>query len=158
MTRIPSLTVFITAMFVTLWLQGDQAAAQNDVNGPRSDQSKGKSSIIDGKGDNGLGQNGISRIDDIRRTSTGELQFSGQRERQIRDAVGKAHLQKQSHVNFTISVGVAVPKQAAARDLPKPVADAVGAGTPLQYVLAQDRLILIDKKTARIVAIVPGVA
>ena len=61
---------FLRSLMV-LGLQVGQAAAQNnDINGPRSDQTKGKSSIIDPKGDNELGQNGISRIEDIRRTAT----------------------------------------------------------------------------------------
>jgi hypothetical protein len=131
------------------------ANAQGGTNGERTDQRKGESSYIQGtKG--GLGQNGISRTDDIRRTASGNLQFTPQQVAQIRNAVGQAKLKRDDHVAFTIAVGAVVPKQAEARDLPRKVAKAVPSSTPLRYVLARDQLVLIDKLTQRIVAIIPG--
>jgi hypothetical protein len=42
--------------------------------------------------------------------------------------------------------------------LPAAVAKTLPTKTPMRYVLAQDRLILIDKKSGRIVGIVPGMS
>ncbi|MGH6664917.1 MAG: DUF1236 domain-containing protein [Pseudolabrys sp.] len=131
------------------------AANAQGTNGERTDQQKGESSYIQGT-QSSLGQNGISRTGDIRRTATGKLQFTPQQVAQIRDAVGRAKLKREDHVAFTIAVGATVPKQADARDLPRNVAKAVPSSTPMRYVLARDQLVLIDKRTQRIVAIIPG--
>lgn len=122
----------------------------------RSNQEKGESSYIQGT-TSGLGQNGVDRVQDIRRTSTGEMQFSQQQVDQIRNAAKQAKLEREaSDVNFTISVGAAVPRQAHTHDLPPQLAKTVPTSTPLRYVLTRDRLVLIDKRTERIVAIIPG--
>ncbi len=135
------------------------AQAQQGTNGPRTDQPSGESSAVKpGAGTSGLGEVGRSRTEDIRRTSTGKLQLSNEQRRKLKEAVGKARLAHQDHVAFTIAVGASVPQQADARDLPTDVRQAVPLNDKLQYVFVKDRLVLIDKDTRRIVAIVPGMA
>lgn len=140
--------------------QQDNSIHGNGINGERSSQSQGQSSAVHKgpTGSNGLGQTGTDRQEDIRRTATGELSLSQDQVAGIRTAVNKAHLKRQDHVSFTIAVGAAVPQQAHARDLPKAVSKVLPVEHKLQYVLVRDRLILLDKDTRRIVAIVPGVA
>lgn len=128
-----------------------------DVNAQRTNQQQGGAAPLM-PNSKGLGVNGIDRTNDIRRTATGDLNFSDQQLREIRDAAAKARLERQEDIAFTVAVGAAVPQQAGARDLPKEVAAAAGTAAPLSYVLARDSLVLIDKKTTRIIAIIPGVS
>jgi hypothetical protein len=132
--------------------------AQSRPNGERTNQQQGQSSQIQQNTSHpsGLKPSGNSRLEDIRRTASGDLTLTDDQRARIRDAVAHAHLHRQNDVGFTITVGAAVPQQAQARDLPPKVAKAVPAKHRLQYVLVRDQLVLLDKQTRRIVAIVPG--
>lgn len=149
-------TIGFAAIILGAWALATAAAAQNNVNGERTDQKKGESSYIQTK-PTGLGQNGISRQDDIRRTASGKLSFTPAQVQAIREAAGKARLKREDHVAFTIAVGAVVPRQGGARNLPASLAKAVPTSTKLRYVLAGNQLILIDRPTSRIVAVIPGV-
>jgi hypothetical protein len=144
---------------VTLLCASTAAIAQdNRLNGPRSDQQRGESSYIQQNETSGLGKNGQSRTEDIRRTATGDIKFTPQQIEQLHKAVQAAKLERRDSVIFTVAIGAAVPAQAGAKDLPPAVAKTLPTKTPMRYVLAQDRLILIDKKSGRIVGIVPGMS
>ncbi|MGH6789022.1 MAG: DUF1236 domain-containing protein [Pseudolabrys sp.] len=134
--------------------------AQPQPNGERTNQQQGQSSQIQQNTSrpSGLKPSGNSRVEDIRRTASGDLTLTREQRTRIRDAVTQSHLDRQQSVGFTIAVGAAVPQQAKARDLPPAVAKAVPSKHRLQYVLVRDQLILVDKQTRRIVAIVPGMA
>lgn len=151
---------FIVALaFGAVTFAGLQTSlAQNGINGERSNQQQGESSEIKPNGNTGLPTTGNSRMEDIRRSANGKLTFSPAERSRIQQAVAHSRLKRQQNVAFTISVGAAVPQQADARDLPPALAKAVPSKHPLQYVLVRDQLILLDKRTRRIVAIVPGVA
>lgn len=149
-------TIPAVALSAALVVTG--AAYAQNINGERTDQQKGESGYLQQNQTNGLGQTGISRKGDIRRTATGKLDFTPAQVTAIREAAAKVKLSKQDSVGFTIAVGAAVPQQAGARALPQSVAKAVPTTTPLNYVLAGDQLILVDRRTARIVAIVPDVS
>jgi hypothetical protein len=132
-----------------------QNREQPGPDGERTIQQQGESSVL--KGDTtGLGPKGNEKTEDIRRTSTGDLHFSSEQLQQIRDAVKQAKLERSGQVAFSVSVGASVPRQAGARDLPSEVAKAVSSQSPLRYVLLGDQLVLIDRDTDRIVAIIPG--
>ncbi|HEX5509869.1 MAG TPA: DUF1236 domain-containing protein [Pseudolabrys sp.] len=152
--------ILVAAALATIGATAIQMSpAKAQINGERSNQRQGESSEVQPNAHHpGLPTNGNSRMEEIRRTSSGELTLSGTQRNRIKEAVEKSNLKRQSSVGFTISVGAAVPQQAGARDLPPAVAKAVPSKHPLQYVLVRDQLILLDKRTHRIVAILPGMA
>lgn len=131
-------------------------AQSGGINGSRSDQQSGESSYIQQNETSGLGRSGQSAAEDIRRTASGDIKFSPQQIAQLQRAVHDAKLERRDSVIFTVAIGAAVPAQAGAKDLPPQVARTLPTTTPMRYVLVQDRLILVDRKTSRIVAIVPG--
>jgi hypothetical protein len=135
-------------------------AQSGGVNGPRTDQKQGTSSYIsgnDGRGGTTIGGVGISRQQDIRRTSSGTLHFSPQKIAALKTAAKKANLQRRQSVAFTVAVGAAVPRQADAHDLPPSLQAILPSGNTMNYILVQRQLILVDKNTARIVAIIPNI-
>lgn len=136
------------------------SSAQGNPNGERTNQREGQSSDIQQNTTHpqGLPAGGNSRLEDTRRTSSGELTLNGDQRTQLKNAVKHAKLKRQENVGFTIAVGAAVPQQANTRDLPPAIAKTVPSKHSLQYVLVRDQLILVDKETRRIVAIVPGMA
>lgn len=149
------------ALAAALVLAAAPAVAQNgnDINGAPPDQTRGQSGALKpGYAEkSGLGQTGVSRAEDVRRTATGELFFSQKELKAIRQAAAKAELKRQRFVKFTVTIGAAVPDQAGARPVPPPLAKVVPSKAPLRYVLVQHRLILIDARSGRIVAIIPNV-
>lgn len=136
---------------------GAFAQGQPDINGPRTDQQQGTSGYIKGnqQGET-IGGAGLSRQEDIRRTSSGEIALSQGAHAALRSAAASGELHRTDRVAFTVAVGAAVPQQAGARDLPPALHKDVPSGNQLSYVLVSDSLILVDKRTERIVAIVPG--
>lgn len=146
--------------FVSLLAVTAAHAQDGDINGPRTDQKQGISSYIkghEGRDSTTIGGVGVSKKQDIRRTSSGNLNLSDEKLAALKAAAKRAGLQRTPSVSFTVAVGAAVPKQAGAHDLPPSLEAIVPSGNTMTYVLAQNRLILIDKSTQRIVAIVPGV-
>lgn len=131
------------------------AFGEEQFYGSRSQQTSGGSAEI--QGDANLGRNGVDRTDDIRRTATGELRISTEQKRQLQKAVVAAELVRSKDVAFTVSIGAAVPRQSGALDLPKDISRAAGTEAPLRYLLHNDRLVLIDVKTDRIIGIIPGI-
>ncbi len=151
--------ILIVAALAAICLAGSQTVlAQDRLNGERSNQRQGESSEVQPNAHTGLPATGNSRMEEIRRTANGKLTLSLEQRSRIQQAVAHSKLKRQQNVAFTISVGAAVPHQADARDLPPALAKAVPSKHPLQYVLVRDQLVLLDKRTRRIVAIIPGVA
>ena len=74
-------------------------AQSSDVNGVRTDQKQGTSAYIkgnEGRSGTTIGGIGISEKQDIRRTSSGKLNFSRQKLAALKAAAQKAGLQKES--------------------------------------------------------------
>lgn len=151
--------VSMTALLIMAFPAQAENANQG-INGPRTDQERGGSAYIqgnEGRGGTTLRGNGVSRTEDIRRTSSGKVVLSPAQVKKLRDAAKDNDLHRTDSVSFTVSVGAAVPAQSGAEDLPSSLQSAIPSGKMMRYVLVQDRLILIDKRTQRIVAIVPGI-
>jgi len=137
------------------------AHAQNspDINGSRTDKSQGASGYIrgqQGRNSETIGGRGISRQEDIRRTSSGDIRLAPEVVSALQTAARNGSLERTQDVRFTVAVGAAVPQQAGARPLPEALKQKVPSGNGMNYILAADRLILVDGRTQRIVAIVPG--
>jgi hypothetical protein len=157
MTHAWKLCALAAALMLAVPAAAQNNNSQNSPNGERTDQTGGAAGAVQGRPTTGLGSTYISHEDDIRRTATGKLHMSHEQLAALRTAVSKANLKKQDHVGFTIAVGAAVPEQAKAAPLPDLVAKTVPITTPLNYVYTGGQLILIDRRTGRIVAVVPQV-
>ncbi len=147
----------VIAVATVLFAAGAHAQGNPDINGPRTDTEQGASGYIKGnRSGETIGGIGLSREQDIRRTSSGQIALSQGAHAALRSAAESGELHRTDGVAFTVAVGAAVPQQAGARDLPPALHNDVPSGNQLSYVLVSDRLILVDKRTERIVAIVPG--
>jgi hypothetical protein len=138
-----------------LWTATTAPMAQETLNGARSAPVPGASADI--QGDANLGRNGIDRNDDIRRTATGELRIAPQQMDAVRRYASQLQLERQDDVNFTISVGAAAPRQSGAKQLPTAISKVLNTSSPMSYLLFRDQLVLIDEKSQRIVAVIPGI-
>jgi hypothetical protein len=63
--------------------------------------------------------------------------------------------QRVNTVNFTMTVGAAVPKETQLRDIPPPLGQSLRSLSRDQYIMVGDQFIIVEKATRRIVAIVP---
>jgi hypothetical protein len=59
---------------------------------------------------------------------------------------------------FEIMIGAAVPRQVALKDLPAEITRVLNGYWGDQYVLVQDKLVIVDQHSGRVVAIVPGLS
>jgi len=59
---------------------------------------------------------------------------------------------------FEMMIGASVPDQVPLQDLPPEVTQLMNGFWGDQYVLVQDKLVIIDQHSRRVVAIVPAVA
>jgi hypothetical protein len=60
--------------------------------------------------------------------------------------------------NVTGPARAAVPRQTELHDLPREVAEAMNGYWDDQYVLVRDTMVIVDRNSRRVAAIVPGVA
>ena len=58
---------------------------------------------------------------------------------------------------FEIMIGAAVPKQVNLVDLPEEASRILNGYSGDQYTMVQDKLVIVDKTSRRVVAIVPGI-
>jgi hypothetical protein len=61
-------------------------------------------------------------------------------------------------VQFEIMIGAAVTGQVQLQDIPPEITQIMNGYWGDQYVLVQDKLVVVDQRTRRLAAIVPGVA
>ena len=59
---------------------------------------------------------------------------------------------------FELQIGAALPRQTELHDLPPELAEAMNGYWHDQYVLVRDTMVIVDRNSRRVVAIVPGVA
>jgi Protein of unknown function (DUF1236) len=58
---------------------------------------------------------------------------------------------------FEIMIGAAVPRQVGSKDLPAEITQVLNGFWGDQYILVQDKMIIVDQHSGRVVAIIPGV-
>jgi hypothetical protein len=59
--------------------------------------------------------------------------------------------------NFEMMIGSSVPKQIQLRDLPPKLTEIMNGYWGDQYTIVQDKLVIVDQRARRVVAIIPGV-
>jgi Protein of unknown function (DUF1236) len=60
-------------------------------------------------------------------------------------------------VDFSLVVGSSVPRDVELQNLSPEIADALGGYSGDQYLLVRDQLVIVDRSSRRIVALIPGV-
>lgn len=135
---------------------GDRPQGPNSLNGTKSDQRAGESAV---------GKNQPNRPEDSTGSkaraihdSAGPVTLSPDQKAKAREALAQAGPKRVDHVDYTIMIGAAVPRQAELGELPPAVSQALGGYEGDGYVLVRDQLIIVDKEARRIVAIIPGMA
>lgn len=156
------IAAFIIGLAIAFWpwwtaYQSPQTA----VTGSRSNQIEGRSTA--GKqttppqsaGTNSGTPQTVGRAHDITSTATNNLNLNASQRKAVDDFATQHQQQKVDHVDFTVSVGAAVPKKVQLRDLPSQLADALSGYKADQYLILPKQFVIVEKQTRRIVALIP---
>jgi hypothetical protein len=129
-------------------------SARPEPTAPRSQQPAGESTA--GRNTSGAaGEAGRAR--EIQRTEHPAPPSEPQRQK-VREALSRLNLQRADEVDFSLVIGAGVPHEVALHDLPNEIADALRGYNGDQYLLVRDQLVIVDRASRRIVALIPGVA
>jgi hypothetical protein len=129
--------------------------------GTKTDQQQGESKAtrqgLDVDRGPGLPGDNTSETEQLRRSASGNLSLSqGQRDK-IKSYFDRASVPREDRVNLSLSVGASVPRQAPTHDFPQELENDVPAYRGTLYIRARDQLVIVDRDTRRIVAIIPGI-
>jgi hypothetical protein len=139
---------------------GASPATARDNSGPRGAPAQTSAESTVGKNDP-AGQEDTSggRARAIKQSSQA-LQLNPQQREQLKGIIGQqADPPKiEGKPPFEMMIGAAVPRQVGSKDLPAEITQVLNGYWGDYYVLVQDKLVIVDQHSARVVAIVPGVA
>lgn len=85
----------------------------------------------------------MSRLDSSKRT-------------EFRQSVRRSGVSRVDNVNFSVSVGTAIPRSVTLHTLPPAVLSLVPAYRSYRYILVRDDIIIIDPDTYEIVDVIQG--
>jgi len=90
-------------------------------------------------------------------SSSGSVQLSQEQKTKVHDVVVKESSARVDQVDFSISVGTAVPERihVKARPLPPVLVEIVPQYRTYLYFIVRDEIVIVDPNTFRIVAIIP---
>lgn len=84
------------------------------------------------------------------------LSLSDDQRRQVGSFIaGQSDLQRDDQARFELMIGVLVPEQITLSDLPPEVTEIMNGYWGDQCLVVSDRLVIVDRQTRRIVALVP---
>jgi uncharacterized protein HemX len=104
---------------------------------------------------NGTNGASIGRAESIIATAKGNVELAPEQASAVQRYVSRHADERHDQANFTVSVGAAVPQQADLRDLPRDLANALPDYRDDQYIVVGQQLVVVEKQTRRIVAIIP---
>jgi hypothetical protein len=76
----------------------------------------------------------------------------------VREIILKQGTEPLQRIDFELMIGAAVPRKTEARDLPPEIPEIMKGYWGDQYVLVQDKLVIVDKNSRRVAAIISGTA
>jgi len=150
MIRTRTCQLVIAAVFIGC-LAGTPGLAQSPT-GPRSNQGSGESAA--GKNDSSTGKEEGERAREIMQTQR-PLALSQEQRKKIQDFVAARPAENADSVNFSLTIGAAVPRQAQLSDLPRDLTDTLRGYNGDQYLIVKDQFVIVDKQVRRVIAIVP---
>lgn len=86
----------------------------------------------------------------------GQVQVSEQQRTQIHERVGHLRTQRLNRADFSLEVGVAVPRSVRLYTLPPEIVEIVPEYRGYDYVLVGDDIVIIDPASLEIVAVIPA--
>lgn len=110
----------------------------------------GSATSLDAAGDDPAG-----RGREITQTARGTPSLTKEQKAAVRDYLAAHENERQQSADYTISIGAAVPRQASLKDMPDELAQALPDFQGEQYAHIGDQLVLVEKASRRIVAIIP---
>ncbi|MCK1474959.1 DUF1236 domain-containing protein [Bradyrhizobium sp. 197] len=90
--------------------------------------------------------------------SSRPLSLNDSQRKQISEIISKQKFSMAQQVPFELMIGSAVPRQLEVHDLPSEVAQIMNGYWGDQYLMVQDKLVIVDLHSRRVVAIVPSAA
>jgi hypothetical protein len=87
-----------------------------------------------------------------------DLQLSDQQRQRLRGLMTAAGNPRLDAAGFELMVGTAIPDKIPVSDLPPEVTEIMNGFWGDQYLLVQDKMVVVDQHTRRVAAIVSGVA
>jgi len=123
---------------------GQSTAAKNNAVTPQTDQASG------------TGQNAPGAAAQIEQTAQ-PLKLTDQQHQQIRDYFAKQKADRAGTVNFSLTIGSAVPRGVQLQPLPAQVASTLGGYKADQYIIVGNQLVIVEPQARRVVAIVPNI-
>jgi hypothetical protein len=139
-----------------------QSGTQNAAaNGPRSNETQGMSVTAQmtkpepTTAPRSTDSSTVGRNEQLTGSATADVNLSQEQIGAVKSYVAQHGDQRLNSVNFTMTVGAAVPASAQLRDIPDQLGKSLPSFKDDQYVLVGGQFIIVEKKTRRIVAIVP---
>ncbi len=90
--------------------------------------------------------------------SSHALQLDAQQRENLKKILAQQSAPRVPEAKFEMMIGASVPDQVPLQDLPPEVTQLMNGFWGDQYVLVQDKLVIVDQHSRRVVAIVPAVA
>jgi hypothetical protein len=89
--------------------------------------------------------------------SSQPLQLNVQQLQRLREIVSQQPVPRLPRAPFEMMIGAAVPQQVELTDVPLEITQVMNGYWGAQYVLVEDKLVIVDRHSKRVVAIVPSV-
>ena len=97
----------------------------------------------------------VARNEKITASATSQVNLTPDQIGAVKSYVTQHGNQQRETVNFTLTVGAAVPAGTRLNDIPPQLAKSLPSFKDDQYIVVGDQFVVVEKKTRRIVAIVP---
>jgi hypothetical protein len=154
------IVVIVVSVFTWVWSTRLDKSTQQASTSDRSQQLQGTSAA--GKQSsppptanaNNTKAETVGRAQDVTHSATGQLSLTDAQRKAVNDFT-QQHKSRLIEPKFTVTVGAAVPKQIELGDLPIGLTDKLAAYSGDQFVLLPSSLVVVERDTRRIVAIIP---
>ncbi len=120
--------------------------------GAMRSQAQGRSGAVQGK-EHRSGQSGAVQGSAQGRSAATAL--TADQKTKLRDTIDRGDIRRVDHVDFSLSVGIRVPRTASIYDVPETIVDIVPQYRGFKYIAVRDELAIIDPGTLEIVAVLP---
>ena len=100
--------------------------------------------------------NETGRSEQITGTATGTVSISDEQRQKVRQFFAGHQEARNAQSDLPVTIGASVPRQVQLRDLPKDVTDTLQKYRGDSYFFAGDRLVIVEPKVRRIVAVIPN--
>jgi hypothetical protein len=151
---------FVIAVLSLAWIFVPTSSQRTDTStGQRSVQTQGASTAArnteapPASSPNSSNPETVGRNQEITGSSAGGHGLEPRQIEAVKTVAASAP--RNDTVNFTVSVGAAVPRTVQLQDMPRSLGDALPSYINDQYAVVGNQFLIVEKSTRRIVAIVP---